>query len=305
MLQLSYDYAACVRSSEKANWKIDDVMPEGTRLDFAKPFLPERLAPTAGLSMLDAKEKLVLNHITGNSYLNLFGFVEEYILTMAVKHAQAELFGDHDAIRALTRFADEEVKHQALFKRYRAAFERDFGHSCEVLENAADVAGVILSKSPLAVVTVTLHLELMTQDHYTDSVRDDANLDPFFSKLLKHHWMEEAQHARIDALELDKMAQASSPEVLAKGFDDYLAIGGAFDGLLKAQSEMDVRSLARVLGRTFDAEQTAQLTASQHKGYRYTFLVAGMRNKTFASAVRAVFGEASAAKVAETATALS
>ena len=87
MLQLSYDYAACVRSSEKANWKIDDVMPEGTRLDFAKPFLPERLAPTAGLSILDAKEKLVLNHITGNAYLNLFGFVEEYILTMAVKHA--------------------------------------------------------------------------------------------------------------------------------------------------------------------------------------------------------------------------
>ena len=72
-----------------------------------------------------------------------------------------------------------------------------------------------------------------------------------------------------------------------------------------AQAEMDARSFARALGRTFDADQTAQIVASQHKGYRYTFLVAGMRNKTFIAAVRTVYGEAAAAKVAETATALS
>jgi hypothetical protein len=305
MLQLSYDYASCVRSSEKAAWRLDDVMPEGTRLDFSRPFLPEKLAPTARVGCLDAKERLVLNHITSNAYLNLFGFVEEYILAMAVQHAQAELFGDHDAIRALTRFADEEVKHQALFKRYRVAFDRDFGHACEVLDNAADVAGVILSKTPLAVVTTTLHLELMTQDHYTDSVRDDTGLDPFFTKLLKHHWMEEAQHARIDALELDRMADASSEEVRARALADYLDIGGAFDGLLEAQSEMDVRSLGRALGRTFTADESAEIAGSQHAGYRYTFLVAGMRHKTFIDTVRTVFGEAAAAKVAEVATALS
>src|SRR6185295_7244391 len=150
-----------------------EVLPSGQKLDFARPFLPDALVGS-GISCLNEQEKLVLNHINGNSYLNLFGFVEEYILAMAVQHAQAELFGDHDAIRALTRFADEEVKHQALFKRYRVAFDRDFGHACEVLDNAADVAGVILAKSPLAVVLVTLHLELMTQDHYTDAVRDDG-----------------------------------------------------------------------------------------------------------------------------------
>lgn len=305
MLELSYDYESCVKNSEKAAWKLDDVMPEGTRLDFTRPFLPEKLAPSASLACLSSQERLVLNHITSNSYLNLFGFVEEYILAMAVKHAHAELFGDHDAIRALARFADEEVKHQALFKRYRAAFDRDFGHECEVLDNAADIAGVILSKSPLAVVTVTLHLELMTQDHYTSSVRDAQGLDPFFSKLLKHHWIEESQHARIDALELDKMADASSEDVRARAFADYLEIGGAFDGLLKTQAEMDVRSLARALGRTFSPDEVTQIAASQHAGYRYTFLVAGMRHKTFVDTVRVVFGAESAAKIAQTAAALS
>jgi hypothetical protein len=305
MLDLSYDYKSCVKNSEKATWRLEEVMPEGTRLDFTRPFLPEKLAPTARVACLAEKERLVLNHITSNSYLNLFGFVEEYILAMAIKHAHAELFGDHDAIRALTRFADEEVKHQALFKRYRAAFDRDFGFECEVLDNAADVAGVILSKSPLAVVTVTLHLELMTQDHYTSSVRDEQGLDPFFCKLLKHHWVEESQHARIDALELDKMADASSEDVRSRAFADYLEIGGAFDGLLKLQAEMDVRTLARALGRTFNPDEVAQLTASQQAGYRYTFLVSGMRHKTFMDTVGIVFGPESAAKLAQTAAALS
>lgn len=305
MLNLSYDYATCVKSSEKANWRLDEVLPEGTHLDFSKPFLPERFAKTKGLDFLNAKELLTLNHITGNSYLNLFGFVEEYILSMAIQHAQAEMFGDHDAIRALVRFADEEVKHQALFKRYRAAFDRDFEHRCEVVDNAAEVAGVILSKSPMAVVVTTLHLEIMTQDHYTESIRDDSGLDPLFVRLLKHHWMEESQHAKIDALEFDRMLDGSTPEVRAKALADYLEIGGAFDGLLKAQAEMDARSLATALGRTFGEAETAKLVASQHASYRYTFLVSGMQHRMFTDIVKTAFGEAGAQSIADVAKALS
>jgi hypothetical protein len=305
MLNLTYDYVSCVKSSEKAAWKLDDVMPEGTRLDFDKSFLPARLSKTAHLGFLNEGERRTLNQITGNSYLNLFGFVEEYILHMAVRHAQAEMFGDHDVLRALVRFADEELKHQALFKRYRVAFDRDFGHQCEVLENAADVAGVILAKSPMAVVLLTLHLEIMTQDHYVGSVRDDGTLDPFFSKLLRFHWMEESQHARIDALELDRLVEDSTPEIRERCLKDYLDIGGAFDGLLKVQSEMDARSLAKALGRTFSADEVAELVKSQHASYRYTFLVSGMTHPTFMTSVKAIFGEEGAKTVTDVATALS
>ena len=50
---------------------------------------------------------------------HLFGFVEEYILANTVQYANAEMFGDRDAVRALCRFADEEAKHMLLFARYR------------------------------------------------------------------------------------------------------------------------------------------------------------------------------------------
>ena len=281
MLELTYDYASCVRNSEKVNWKLDDVMPLGTRLDFSRPFLPAALAGRGDLSFLSQRDALQLNHITANAYLNLFGFVEEYIIAVAVNHAHAEMFGDHDAIRALVRFADEEVKHQALFHRYVDAFQREFGHPCEVLGSAAEVAGVILSKSPIAVMLVTLHLEIMTQAHYVECVKDDADLDPFFVNLLRYHWMEESQHARIDALELDKLLDAATPEMIATGLEDYIGLVGAFDGLLKNQADMDVRSLALATGRTFDAEQTRRIVDAQHRGYRYTFLVYGMTNANF------------------------
>jgi hypothetical protein len=281
MLDLDYDYASCVRNSEKVAWKIDDVMPVGTKLDFTRNFLPAALAGRGDIGFLSPDEARKLNQITGNAYLNLFGFVEEYIIAVAVQHAHAEMFGNHDAIRALVRFADEEVKHQALFHRYVDAFKRDFGHECGVLGSAADVAGVILSKSPIAVMLVTLHLEIMTQAHYVECVKDASDLDPLFAKLLRHHWLEESQHARIDALELDKLVSVATPPALETAFADYLGLIDAFDGLLKAQADMDVPALSRATGRTFTPEQAAAIVAAQHRGYRHTFLVYGMTNANF------------------------
>ena len=90
------------------------------------------------------------------------------------------MFGDPAALRALFRFADEEVKHQQLFGRFREAFERDFGVPCDVIENPQAVAEVILSKAPMAVVLTTLHIELVTQQHYVEGYREPEvkGLDP-------------------------------------------------------------------------------------------------------------------------------
>ncbi len=288
MLQLNYDYASCIRGSEKVSWKIDTVMPPDTKIDFSRPFLPESLFAIETIGCLSPAQRLTLNQISGNSYLNLFAFVEEYITAMAVQHAQAELFGDHIAVRALVRFAEEESKHQQLFWRYCATFERDFGHKCHHLGAAAEVAGVILGKSPLAVTLITLHLELMTQAHYTESVRGNQNLDPLFCDLLRHHWMEEAQHARLDVLELDKLLDASEPEQIATCFDEYVGLLDAFDGLLAAQSKLDAQTLSESLGVTFSDADTETIVRSQHAAYRNTFLISGMSNKSFLETVKII-----------------
>lgn len=281
MLDLNYDYSSCVRNSEKVSWRVDDVIPPGTQLDFSRPFLPNSLSGAHQLTELSDDERLKLNQITGNAYINLFKFVEEYIVATVVDHAQAEMHGDHDALRALMRFADEELKHQQLFTRYIEAFQTSFGTPCGVLDNAAEVAGVIMSKSPIAVLIITLHLELMTQEHYTESVRQNQTIDPLFVSMLKHHWLEESQHARIDALELDKLVSDAPATAIDAAFVDYLGLLDAVDGLLAAQSAMDLDAFRRVAGREISPEQAQRITAAQHAAYRTAFLVMGMRNRMF------------------------
>ncbi|NJK33131.1 MAG: hypothetical protein HC927_12390 [Deltaproteobacteria bacterium] len=302
MLDLAYDYATCIRNSERVAWKLDDVFPPDTKLDFGRRFLPPALSGERQIPGLDAEARLKLNQITGNAYLNLFGFVEEYIIATAVDHAQAEMYGDHTAIRALLRFAEEEIKHQELFKRYVAAFAASFGSECGVLDGAAEVAAVILGKSPISVMLVTLHLEIMTQAHYTESVRKDEGLDPFFASLLEHHWLEEAQHARIDALELDKLLDLAAPEQIDAAFADYLDLIDAFDGLLRSQAEMDRISLERALGYSLPDDGRA-VVAAQHTAYRNTFLVMGMTNRQFASILQKI-SPAGAERVADKAASL-
>ncbi len=281
MTQPTYDYASCVKNSEKVAWRLDEIMPEGTRLDFSKPFLPDALAPTRSISFLSPDERRKLNQVSGNAYLNLFQFVEEFILATMTQHVQGALFGDRDTIRALVRMVDEEVKHQELFRRYRVAFDRDFGVACPVLESAAEVAGAVMSKSPIAVMLVTLHIELMTQQHYTHSVRGDDGLDPFFASLLKNHWLEESQHARIDTLELLKLTNSATPEMIDRGFAEYLELIGAMDGLVLEQAKMDASVLPKVIGRELSEAELEAVVATQHRGYRKTFLIYGMENPTF------------------------
>ena len=296
------DYGACVEASERVAWKLDDIFPVGTRLDFNRCFLPESLALTSSHAFLSENERRALNQISGHAYLNLFGFVEEYILGKILRRTHAcwqegELtdgIRDHVAIRALSRFADEELKHQQLFARYKDAFARDFGATCEVLDRAPQVASVMLKKSALAGMLMVLHIELMTQVHYTESVRGDAHLDPLFARLLKQHWLEEIQHARIDVLELAKLASRATPEQIRIAFIEYLDLIDAFSGLLRGQAEMDARTLARRIGRNLTEAETADVAALRHQAYRRMFLWMGLTHPTFMKLAQQLDGEVAA-----------
>ena len=76
----------------------------------------------------------------------------------------------------------------------------------------------MLAHGPLGVALAILHIEWMTQRHYVDSVRDDQDLDPQFKSLLKHHWMEEAQHAKLDTLMVEAMVRRATRKEIDQAF---------------------------------------------------------------------------------------
>ena len=286
MLSHNYSSAATLNDANKVNWQVEELIGGDKKLDFGKPFLPEALAGVRGLTFLSAKEQLLLNQIRGNSYLYLFGFVEEYIVPFVLGEATAATpGGDAVEVRALTTFAEEEAKHIHLFQKFAEEFSKGFGSPCGVVGPAAAVAKVILSHSRLGVALLTLHIEWMTQAHYLDSVKDDQDLDPQFKSLLRHHWMEESQHAKLDTMLVDKLATAGGAAAIAKGFEDFAALGGAVDGLLQQQVELDLASFEAKSGRKLSADERKQVAAAQLKAYRYTFLVSGLVHKNFLATV--------------------
>ena len=284
-LQHNYSYQATLQDSLKINWRVEDLIGGDRKLDFTRPFLPNALAGVNELEGLSDREKLTLNHIRGATYLHLFGLVEEFILPFAVERARDGIHDSKDRVRALLTFAEEEAKHQQLFQRFSDEFKRGFKTPLEVIGPATGIAETVLAHSPLSIAILILHLEWTTQRHYLESVKTDQLLDPQFVSLLKHHWQEEAQHAKIDTLVLQELAERASPQEIEKAIDDFLAIGAILEGGLQQQVKYDLVAFELAIGRKLPAAQAASVSAAQLRSYRWTFLVSGLEQENFAKAV--------------------
>ncbi|MGQ0541162.1 MAG: diiron oxygenase [Blastocatellia bacterium] len=278
---LTYSYRETLAASHKINWRIEDIIGGDKRLDFTKPFMPESLSRTERLDSLTRQEKLVLNQIKGHAYLATFGLVEEFILPFVLDHVRPSLDEDDYRVRAFLQFASEEAKHIHLFKTFAAEFNKTFKHECEVIGPPSAVAKKILSHQPLAVALVILHIEWMTQRHYIESIKDDQELDPQFKSLLKHHWLEEAQHAKIDTLMVEALADGMTETQIEKAVDEYLEIGGFLDEGMWQQTNFDFAALERATDCKIDESNKAELLASQHQANRWTYLGSGMTHPRF------------------------
>ncbi|MEN8148587.1 MAG: diiron oxygenase [Planctomycetota bacterium] len=277
----TFTWEASLAASEKIHWTVDDLIGGDKKLDFTKSFLPESLARTEGLEFLLPVERRTLNQIRGHEYLVTFGLVEEFILPFVLDHARPELSGDDYRTRALLTFATEEAKHIHLFKRFREEFTKGFGVVCDVIGPPEAVAEEVLSHSPLAVALAILHIEWMTQRHFTDSVKDDGDIDPRFKSLLRHHWMEEAQHAKMDQLMVEALAATMTADEIAGAVDEYLEIGAFLDAGLMQQVELNLDSFQRATGRTLTESEAAAFREAQAGAVRWTYLGSGMTHPRF------------------------
>jgi len=278
MLDL-YTYQSALAASEAIHWRIEDIIGGEKRLDFNKPFMPETLAHTEPLTFLTKDEKRILNQIRGHAYLVIFGLVEEFILPFVLDHARTQLQGNDYRVRALLQFAGEEAKHIQLFKRFREEFAEGFGTECPVIGPPEAIAAEILKHDPLGVAITTLHIEWMVQRHYVESIKDNQDLDPQFKSLLKHHWMEEVQHAKLDTLMVEALAASRSEEEIMRGVEEYLEIGGFLDGGLQQQVEFDLNSFEEATGRTLTKDEEDEFRRVQLRANRWTYLGTGMTHE--------------------------
>ena len=278
---VTYDYRDTLEASHKVNWKIEDIIGGDKKLDFSKRFMPEALGRVEELSFLNEDEKRVLNQIRGHAYLSIFGIVEEFIVPFVVDHIGPSMDMDDYRIRAYLQFTGEEIKHIQLFRRFCDEYRQNFGTECKVIGPADEIGKAVLAHDPLSVALVILMIEWMTQAHFVDSMKDDTDLDPLFKSLLKNHWLEEAQHAKLDTNMVEVLADGLSDEKISKAMDDFLAIGGFLDEGLKQQTLFDLEALETATGRSLSTDEKEVFVTTQLQANRWTYIGSGMVHPRF------------------------
>lgn len=285
MITTTYNYQETLAASVKANWRVEDIIGGDKRLDFTRPFMPDSLARVNSIEFLSRDEKILLNQIRGYGYLCTFGLVEEFILPFVLDHVRPHLIGDDYRTRALLQFASEEAKHIHLFNEFAKEFQKGFVTTCETIGPPEEISKAVLSHGPLGVALVILGTEWATQKHYLESIRDDDELDPQFKSLLRHHWIEEAQHTKVDTLMVQALTDNLTEADIERGINDYASIGGLVDGGLKQQVEFDLQALQRAIGRTLDEAEQEQFRSVQLQALRWTYLGSAMTHPNFLTTV--------------------
>ena len=222
-------YARCVEVSKRVRWDIDQDIIRGRRFDTAHKFLPDGLSLADAFTTLSAGEKRFVSQIQGRTYANIFGLVERFINAKVLELSEDHWFGDQVALEALVRFSDEELKHQALFRRIdtMAGEVLPDGYRFDVDPNG--VAHAVLGKSTWAVLALTLDIELFTQLHYRQSIEPDNELSELFKDVFLYHWKEESQHAILDELEWVRHDAGLTAEQRDRAVDEFIELVAAVE----------------------------------------------------------------------------
>src|SRR5262245_54152747 len=274
-------YARCVETSKRVRWDIEQDVIRGRRFDAADKFLPDGLSRSDAFTTLSVDEKRFVSQIQGRTYANVFGLVERFINAKVLELSHDHWFGDQVALEALVRFSDEELKHQALFRRIDEMVGDVLpeGYRFDVDPNA--VAHAVLGKSTWAVLALTLDIELFTQLHYRQSIEPDAGLSELFKEVFLYHWREERQHAILDELEWVRHDAGLTADERNRAVDEFIELVAAVDGILQAQAKADAGYLVAKCGRPVDVAEARSIEAAFLKSYRWQYIHSGARHPHF------------------------
>jgi hypothetical protein len=290
-------YAKCVAVSKRIRWDIDRDVIRQREFDFTKKFLPDGLSLVERLSFLGADERRLLSQVQGRSYANIFGLVERFIGAKILEVSRDHWLGDQIALEALVRFTDEELKHQELFRRIETMIGAGMPAGYTFLPRPNDVASVVLGKSTWSVLALTCLIELFTQVHYRASIDPDTEVSPLFKDVFLHHWKEESQHAILDELEWVRENAKLTPEARDAAVDDLIALVGAVDGILQAQSAADTHYFVAICGRPLMAGEVEVVKATVLAAYRWQYIVSGVQIPRFGDLLNGMITPAQGARI--------
>jgi hypothetical protein len=284
-------YARCIQTSKRVRWDVDEDVIRGRHFDLAHKFLPDGLSLADAFTTLSADEKRFVSQIQGRTYANVFGLVERFINAKVLELTRDHWFGDQVALEALVRFSEEELKHQALFRRIDTMVGEVLPDGYRFDPDPDAVAHAVLGKSTWAVLALTLDVELFTQLHYRQSIDRDTELSELFKDVFLYHWKEESQHAILDELEWVRHDAGLTAVQRDRAVDEFIDLLAAVDGILQAQANTDAGYFAVTCGRAVGQAELQGIGAAFLKAYRWQYIHSGAQHPHFGKVLSSLITE--------------
>jgi hypothetical protein len=290
-------YARSIQTSKRVRWDIEEDVVRGRGFDIAHKFLPDGLSLAQAFTTLSADEKRFVSQIQGRTYANIFGLVERFINAKVLELSHDHWFGDQIALEALVRFSDEELKHQALFRRIDSLIGEVLpeGYRFDVDPNA--VAHAVLGKSTWAVLALTLDIELFTQLHYRESIESDHALSELFKDVFFYHWKEESQHAILDELEWVRHDAGLTAAERDRAVDEFIELVAAVDGILQGQAKADAGYFAATCGREVGEAEVRKIEGAFLEAYRWQYIHSGAGQPHFGKVLSSLITESQGRRI--------
>jgi DNA-binding Lrp family transcriptional regulator len=206
-------------------------------------------------------------------------------------------FGDQVALEAIVRFTDEELKHQALFRRIEKMVAQGMPQGYVFKPEPNAVAGAVMAASSWAVLALTCHIELFTQVHYRMSIEPDDELSPLYKDVFLFHWKEESQHAIIDELEWRRENARLSEVHRDQAVDDLIGLVVAVDGILQMQAPADAEYFANACGTALSADERGRVADCLLDAYRWQYIVSGVQDTRFQEALASMANPTQLARI--------
>jgi hypothetical protein len=292
-------YAESIAASKAVRWDIDADVIRGRKFDQTRKYLPDSLSLAPDFKSLSEAERVFVSQIQGRTYANIFGLVERFITAKQLEMGREHAMGDQYALEAMIRFSDEEVKHQALFRRIESMMAETMPAGYRFDVDADAVARVVLSKPTWSVLLLTLHIELFVQNHYRESIAAQGDLSELFRDVFLYHWKDECQHVVLDEMELRRHDHLLTISQRDEAVDAFLALVAAVDGILQMQATMDANYFASKCGRAVSRDETALVTAQFLKAYRWQYIFSGAGHPRFQRIVTSLVTPAQMQRVGE------
>jgi hypothetical protein len=290
-------YERCIEASKRVRWDIEADVIRGRGFNRSDKFLPDGLSLAPRFTTLSDKEKRFVSQIQGRTYAHVFGVAERFVNAKVLEVSRDHWFGDQIALEALVRFSDEELKHQALFRRIETMTQEVMPPGYRFDFDPNEVARTVLGKSTWAVLALTLDIELFTQLHYRQSIEPDDAISELYRDVFLYHWKEESQHAILDELELVRHDGEITEAERDQGVDEFIELIFAVDEILQAQAASDAGYFAASCGRVVDDDEVQAIKDGFLKAYRWQYIHSGVQHPRFDKAFTGLITEDQSGRV--------